>query len=161
MWQQAGFKRWRLRTRATVEDRTGMEKAEQYHQARLLSKALKSWSGHHLHHQTYEVKLKQYLRSPGEQLVSPTPAHLSLFSCYTAQVMRRQGAMLLRLKVYQKVFAVWQVEVSQRTDINVYPGHKPIHHFSPSLQTLVSTTIHVFNTLYCRVRQFSISLTCP
>ncbi|XP_059918779.1 protein SFI1 homolog isoform X1 [Gadus macrocephalus] len=83
VWQQAGFKRWRLRTRATVEDQTGMEKAEQYHQARLLSKALKSWSGHHLHHQTYEV-------------------------------MRRQGAMLLRLKVYQKVFAVWQVELGRR-----------------------------------------------
>ncbi|CAL8340519.1 unnamed protein product [Lota lota] len=81
--QQDQFSRWRLKTKETMKDKTGTEKAVQHHHSKLLSSALRSWSGHHRHHQKYEV-------------------------------MRRQGTMLLRLKIYQKFFAVWQVELGRR-----------------------------------------------
>ncbi|KAK0146457.1 Protein SFI1 [Merluccius polli] len=81
--QQDRFRRWQLLTKETVKDRTGMEKAVQHHHTKLLSSALKSWSGHQRYHQKYEVR-------------------------------KRQGTMLLRLKMYQKYFAVWQMELGRR-----------------------------------------------
>nr|XP_023648034.1 protein SFI1 homolog isoform X2 [Paramormyrops kingsleyae] len=104
------FKRWRERSRALVEERTGMEKAKQHHRAVLLGRALQVWKLYH-----HRKKRLWILKRQATCLLTHRTC-LRYLTCWKTQLQLRQKEAELTevalwhwsLNLQAKVLDIWK-----------------------------------------------------
>ncbi|CAG5980547.1 unnamed protein product [Menidia menidia] len=102
----SSFRLWRKQTREARRERMSMEKARRHHNSKLLAKTLTAWSKHH--HQNQRNKV----------------------------VMKRQGMLLLKLKLYQTYFEEWRIKLQHRQR-EAKQAERALWHWSLTLQAKV------------------------
>ncbi|XP_048842136.1 protein SFI1 homolog isoform X2 [Brienomyrus brachyistius] len=104
------FKRWREKSRALVEERTGMEKAGRHHRAVLLGRALQAWKLYHHRQQRLWV-----LKTQATRLLTHRTC-LRYLTCWKTQLQLRQKEEELTevalwhwsLSLQAKVLDIWK-----------------------------------------------------
>lgn len=99
------FTQWKKQTREAQRERMCMEKARLHHNSKILSKALKAWNKHHYQYRKYKVHTLYYFYT------NPHAVTCIVKNFNISQVMKRQGVLLLRLKMYQTYFEQWKIKV--------------------------------------------------
>lgn len=114
------FRHWRKKAQDAHTERICMEKARWHHESTVLFKAMRGWKDYHSQYHKNKVVTLSFSQ------IIPLFISLSVHNIIVLQIMKRQGNLLLRLKVYQKYFEQWKTKVCCCTLLHNFT---PTHHY--------------------------------